>query len=212
MITKKIYLIRHGETDFNKIGKVQGCGIDASLNEKGRKQARLFYNMYKDIPFDKIYTSQLKRTMQTVAAFIKKGIPAEQYSGLNEINWGFYEGRVINGQEHQEYMALVDRWKEGFLNESILGGESPNDVAKRQKKVINHILSKKEEKNVLICMHGRALRIFLCQMLGKPLTQMDNFQHNNVGLYILNFNGEAIPGIEKNNCTLHLEQLLFESK
>ncbi|MCZ6694862.1 MAG: histidine phosphatase family protein, partial [Bacteroidetes bacterium] len=77
METKKIYLIRHGQTDFNNRGVVQGSGIDSSLNETGYKQAQAFFDAYQQVPFQKIYTSSLQRTTQTVKPFIDKGIPFE---------------------------------------------------------------------------------------------------------------------------------------
>jgi len=64
MKSKKIYLIRHGQTDYNLKGIVKGSGIDAPINENGRKQAELFYNAYQHIAFDKVYTSKLQRSKQ----------------------------------------------------------------------------------------------------------------------------------------------------
>ncbi|MCZ6899539.1 MAG: histidine phosphatase family protein, partial [Bacteroidetes bacterium] len=52
MISKKIYLIRHGETDLNRAGVVQGSGVDTSINDFGRRQANEFYEKYKHVPFD----------------------------------------------------------------------------------------------------------------------------------------------------------------
>ncbi|HMR56571.1 MAG TPA: histidine phosphatase family protein, partial [Cyclobacteriaceae bacterium] len=69
MTTKKIYLIRHGQTDFNLKGIVQGSGVDSSLNDRGRAQAEAFYETYKNIAFDKIYTSALRRTRESVIGF-----------------------------------------------------------------------------------------------------------------------------------------------
>ena len=63
---KKIYLTRHGQTDYNLKGVVQGSGIDADLNATGRAQANAFYQAYKDHPFDKLYVSGLKRTFQSM--------------------------------------------------------------------------------------------------------------------------------------------------
>ena len=77
MSTKKIYLIRHGETKYNKLGIVQGSGVDSDLNETGIEQANAFFEHYKNISFDKIYTSKLKRSQQSVQQFIDLGIPYE---------------------------------------------------------------------------------------------------------------------------------------
>ena len=82
-LVKDIYLIRHGETEYNRKGVVQGSGIDADLNDLGQKQAAAFFAHYQDLPIDKIYTSVLRRTHQSVKGFIEKGLPWEQHTGLN---------------------------------------------------------------------------------------------------------------------------------
>jgi probable phosphoglycerate mutase len=71
MSKKEIYLIRHGETEYNKKGIVQGSGIDADLNETGRNQAEAFHRKYGDVAFQKVYTSALVRTHQTVENLMK---------------------------------------------------------------------------------------------------------------------------------------------
>eukprot|EP01036_Dinobryon_divergens_P048115 gene48115-64565_t len=83
---KTIYITRHGETEFNRLGIIQGSGVDSELNETGHLQAQLFYNHYKDTAFDKVYTSALQRTYQSVQRFIEElRIPYEQLPELNEI-------------------------------------------------------------------------------------------------------------------------------
>ena len=80
---KKIYLIRHGETDMNRNHIVQGSGVDSSLNATGLEQGRLFYEQYKHLPFELVITSKLKRTTETVQHFIKDGIPTERFAEIN---------------------------------------------------------------------------------------------------------------------------------
>ena len=60
---------------------MQGSGGDSSLNEKGRAQAQAFYEAYRHVKFDKVYTSALKRTRESVIKFIESGIPSESLSG-----------------------------------------------------------------------------------------------------------------------------------
>ena len=196
-------MVRHGQTDYNLRGIVQGSGIDASLNERGRKQAREFYEAFKDIPFDKVYTSTLRRTAESVSDFINAGLPHEALPGLNEINWGNREGVVITPEEDAYYHWVIKEWQNGNTTLRIEGGESPQDVFDRQRPALEHILAQEEEELVLVCMHGRAMRILLCQMLNYPLQCMDEFEHSNLCLYILNYTGSMFS-VEKFNDTSHL--------
>nr|WP_216859044.1 histidine phosphatase family protein [Hymenobacter citatus] len=186
---KKIYLIRHGQTDLNVRGIVQGSGVDSSLNEVGRRQAAQFFAAYGHVPFDKVYTSTLQRTHQSVQAFLELGLPHEQYPGLNEISWGAREGTRITAEEDEEYHHVLQQWRFGNTSIPMIGGESPDDVAARQRPVIDLILSRPEEETVLVCMHGRAMRVLLCQLLGYPLSCMDAFEHHNLCLYLLDYTG-----------------------
>jgi probable phosphoglycerate mutase len=205
---KKIYIIRHGQTDFNLRGIVQGSGVDSSLNSTGQAQSRAFFEMYRDVPYDKIYTSALKRTKESVQDFISMGIPHESLTGLNEISWGSKEGQRITPEEDAYYHWMLKEWQSGNTAERIEGGESPNDVVLRQRPAIDYILSKEDEKTILICMHGRAMRILLCELLNYPLKSMDMFEHQNLCLYQLDFTGSMFS-IKMHNDKSHLKELIF---
>src|SRR6185503_16437267 len=107
MIQKTLYIVRHGQTDLNKQGIVQGRGLDTDLNEEGRKQAKLFFNAYKNVPFDKIYISELKRTQQSIQPFIDLGITYEKLSGLDELAWGIYERKARTPDTDAGFIKLV---------------------------------------------------------------------------------------------------------
>ena len=162
MNSKKIYIVRHGQTDFNLRNIVQGSGVDSSLNQRGIAQAKAFFDHYKDVPFDKVYTSALKRTRESVQGFLDLGIPTESIAGLNEISWGTKEGYKITPEEDQYYHYMLKQWQVGNTSLKIEGGESPDDVIKRMKPAVDYIMKHEHEKTILICMHGRAIRILLC--------------------------------------------------
>jgi probable phosphoglycerate mutase len=187
---KTLYIVRHGQTDLNKQGIVQGRGRDTDLNDEGRKQANLFYKAYKSVPFDKIYISELKRTQQSIQQFIDLGIPYEKLSGLDELAWGIYEGMPSSPETKAAFLKLMRDWVGGKLDSKFENGESPNEVRLRQIEALHIIMSHTEEDNVLICMHGRAMRLLLCLLTGKPLTEMDSFPHQNLVLYKVIFDGE----------------------
>ncbi len=190
-IKKTIYLIRHGETDFNKNGIIQGSGIDSDLNDLGKKQANNFFEFYKHIKFDNIYISELKRTFQSIENFIENGNSYTILPELNEINWGVMEGALSNSENKKQYNKVVDLWTKGVLDIAIKDGETPLELFYRQKKGLDKIMSQKDEETILICMHGRAMRSFLCLLTNTPLKDMEQWQHSNLCLYLLNYNGKS---------------------
>lgn len=209
MSTKNIYLIRHGQTEFNLKGIVQGCGIDSDLNDTGIAQSKAFYRMYKDFPFDKVYTSTLKRTKQSVQKFITAGLPHEEIEGLKEIHWGNKEGQPFAPEENDYYLKVTQAWQGGDYDLCITGGESPRMVQERLKVAFDYLLSaeKSHEKNILVCMHGRAIRILLCHLLNYDLKCMDMFEHVNLGLYKITYSGNLFV-VDKYNDQSHLADLV----
>ncbi len=114
MTVKKWYLIRHGETDFNKKRFFYGKA-DVSINETGKEQASKIHQLLKGRAISRICTSQLKRTLETATIIFPDQIPTA-YKALNERDFGLWEGRTAN--EIQAAFPLV--WEEWL--------ESPFDV------------------------------------------------------------------------------------
>lgn len=203
---KTIYLVRHGETEFNRLGIVQGSGVDSELNETGLRQAELFHHHYGHLSFDHVYTSRLRRTYQSVERFITRPLPHTPLAELNEISWGEYEGVKGEGHWRQDYFTMINHWTQGNLDYRIPGGENPIELQARQRIALNHIMSKPHEQQVLVCMHGRAMKSFLCLMTGTPLERMEDFQHHNLCLYVIEHEGGIFRIAEHNNVN-HLREL-----
>lgn len=203
-MAKILYIIRHGQTDLNFRGVVQGRGMNTDLNDCGRTQAELFFQHYKSVPFDHIYTSTLKRTHQTVEKFIEMDIPWTELSGLDEIGWGIYEGIESTDDTREAFASLLGNWTSGKWEEKFENGESPEEVKTRQLESFERILENEDTSNILICMHGRAMRILLCLLLDKPLSDMELFPHFNTTLYKLKYDGNKYSILEFNN-TDHLK-------
>ena len=189
MKPRTIFLLRHGQTDFNVRGIVQGSGVDSSLNDVGRRQAEQFFTAYRQVPFAKVYTSALRRTQESVQRFLDLGLPHEAHAALNEISWGVREGTRITMEEDQEYRQVLIDWAEGRTTSRLLGGESPEEVAARQRPFVDLLKASHDEETVLVCMHGRAMRVLLCQLLNYPLSCMEGFEHSNLCLYKLEYTG-----------------------
>ncbi len=202
---KEIFFIRHGETDYNKKGIVQGRGVNPPLNEKGRLQAESFFQKYQSEPFEIIYTSTLQRAIESVQSFIDKKIPHEKFSELDEIGWGDFEGREVDDYFHSEFKRILGEWKAGNHLEKTNNGESPLELQEKHFQFIK-VLQSRPEKKILVCMHGRAMRILLCTLLNKSLSEMDEFPHFNLSLYKVLFDGIEFKVTAFNDRThLHVE-------
>jgi probable phosphoglycerate mutase len=202
MSEKTIYIIRHGQTDYNLRGIVQGGGVDTSLNHTGRQQAGAFHAAYRHLPFQTVITSTLKRTQETVAPFIQEGLPWEQFAEINEMGWGDHEGKVSTELSKKEYESVIQAWSQGDYTASMPNGESAAMLGERLQLFIDHLRQRQEEW-LLICSHGRAMRGLMCLLKDLPLSQMSDFGHNNTGLWTLQQQGLKFV-FELENNTDHL--------
>ncbi len=200
---KEIYVIRHGQTEHNKKGIVQGKGVNLPLNETGQAQARKFFDAYKEVPFDVVYTSTLLRAQETVADFLKLGIPHIIRPELDEISWGNFEGNAAVMEQSDAFKNLLTAWRNGELDQKPEGGESPLDLQKRQMPFIQEIQNSPHSK-ILVCMHGRAMRCLMCTLTNSPLTDMEKFEHVNLTLYKLSLSPLGEFSLKLNNHQDHL--------
>jgi probable phosphoglycerate mutase len=113
------------------------------------------------------------------------------------------DGTRIDPSEQKIYNAMLSDWKAGLLDRSFEKGESPNVVAARMKLAMNDLMET-DFKTILMCIHGRALRILLCILMKRNLAEMETFLHSNLCLYILSFDGQNWT-IELENDTHHLQ-------
>jgi len=157
----KIYIVRHGETDSNKAKKAQGQRINESLNSEGVRQAKeLTFNIDKD--FDVIFTSPLKRAVQTAEILAKEiKAPVITRKEIIERDYGNLSGK--NWKEMFEFgEGKIDFKKMDFeleYNYRPYGGECAEDVKKRLLKFIKELKKDYSDKKVLIIAHGGILRM-----------------------------------------------------
>ncbi|MES2559340.1 MAG: histidine phosphatase family protein [Bacteroidota bacterium] len=202
MPSKNLFIIRHGETEFNKLNIVQGSGVDTDLNETGLAQAGRFYEIYRQHPFEAVYTSALKRSQQSVAGFLQSGIPHVIMPELNEISWGDFEGKPQSMEQRALYWEMINQWNAGNLDAKISNGESPLQMQERQRTALASMMAH-PAKEILVCMHGRAMKSFLCLLLDVPLTRMEDFPHVNLCLYQVEYQNGMFR-LVKHNDTGHL--------
>ncbi len=176
--SQEIYLVRHGQTDYNKQKIVQGRGVDSDLNAEGQAQAKAFVQAYKAEGFEHVFASNLKRTYQTIQGFEAFGHTISQHPELDEISWGIHEGKAPSKEIHQKYLAMRAEWDNGIFDQAIEDGESINDVAARLRSFLETHAHQDRQK-VLICSHGRTSSLLLCILLDLPFQEMRQFKHDN---------------------------------
>ncbi|KAI8854639.1 histidine phosphatase superfamily [Chytridium lagenaria] len=201
---KRLYLIRHGETDANASGILQGRGIDLDLSVHGRKQAEALAERFRDVVVDSIIVTSLKRTAET-ASYIQKYHPNTFYkrvAGLDEISWGKWEGGPLNA----ELEGLWKAWENGSFDAKAPLGESPFDVEDRCDPEIYDILQR-DESDVVLVVHGRLLRILLASLLFQDLRYMPDFKHHNTCVNIVDVaissdlkDAEALQAFSEGGC------------
>ncbi|MEL6654252.1 MAG: histidine phosphatase family protein, partial [Bacteroidota bacterium] len=183
-----LYFVRHGQTDYNLKSIVQGGGIDSDLNATGREQAEAFYQAYQHLHFDHLYVSTLKRTHQTMAPWIeRKEYQAIQDAGLKEFGWGVHEGRKPTAEHRAEFQRTIQSWMNGDVHATVEAGETLQEAWGRAEPLMKSLPEKHMGQKLLLCSHGRQLRILLCNLLQVDLREMERFKHDNTGLTIVHW-------------------------
>ncbi len=160
----KLYFIRHGETVWNTQAKLQGKS-DIPLNEKGVALARVTGEALADVPFAAIYSSPLKRALQTAQLVAgDRDVPIVTDRRLEEIGFGIWEGLSCH-KDHYEIPS--DSFQDFFLDpfgyQPPAQGETVRHVCGRTADFMEELIRKmgKEESNVLISCHGCTLRALM---------------------------------------------------
>lgn len=186
----KIYLIRHGETDCNRMGRIQGC-YDCELNETGIAQAvelskKVVCENYK---FSRIYTSPLKRALHT-AQIVSEAIRVDcvPMDNLKELNFGEWEGLTWD-EVRAKYPTQYEEWYENRRDTKVPMGESYQDMLNRNLLAIQHILNT-ENENIAIVTHGAVIMSLQCCFTNTPFQKMKQFKTENTS--ILEFDREFI--------------------
>ena len=162
--------MRHGETDWNKVGKFQGQ-CDVALNKRGLGQARQTARAVTRGPLSAIYSSPLFRTMQTAEEISRsaqtKIIPLD---GLKELDLGELEG--ITGPEmRSSWSQVYYEWRNDPAGVALPKGESLKQLQDRTWHAFLEIESAHQMGDTLLAVsHNFAIRTIVCKLLGLPLS------------------------------------------
>jgi probable phosphoglycerate mutase len=190
-------LVRHGETVWNQQRRIQGGGSDIELSEAGRKQAESLGVRLKEMDLSAIYSSPLKRALDTAQAVASHHNLAVQVEpDLREIDAGELEGVPITelGTNMSQFLL---RWRQAQGSEKMPGGESVVDVANRAWPAIERIIDKHKEGTVVVASHYFVTVIIICRALGLPLNHIERIRVQNASVSTLDFgdNGACLVSL-----------------
>ena len=186
---KTLYIVRHGETDWNKMGKYQGI-TDVPLNENGLNQAKACGEALKDITFDRILSSDLSRALVTAETIRgDRTTPITVDKRLRELDFGDWEAMLFSDIEAR-WPGLID---EMYLRPHLVkvpNGESFKDLQDRAWAGLEEFLNENdEEETLLVACHGGTIRTLLCKLLDISISHCWNFSQGNTAINRIFYNG-----------------------
>ena len=189
----RILLVRHGETDWNRVHRFQGRS-DLPLNQKGRDQAQALALGLKDQSLTAIYSSPLARAVET-ARLIKvfhPSVPLFKEEGLVEMDLGGFEGMEA-GHWVVEHADFLKSWRETPASVRMPGGENLQEVQARAISTLERIAKLYPmESTLLLCSHNFVNLTILCYALKIPLDRFREVRQETAALNVLYIQGEQL--------------------
>lgn len=217
--SRRIFLIRHGETDWNAAGKMQGGGFDIELNPSGLRQAQQVADELAPFSLGIVASSHLLRARHTADAIAAHhpSAPRVILTGLGEMRFGEFEGLALRGPECTK--EIMDRFLQ--INQAMKqdpnvrwpgkDGESLAEVEERSVAALKEILAMKDgaianHPNIAVVAHGRTINIMLASLLEKDCRKFSKFRQRNCSINVL----DVSPSMEYKSLILdyngHIER------
>lgn len=190
MAPVKLFLVRHGQTEWNSLGRAQGH-TDTELDAEGVLQSQRLASIFEDEQLDWVLSSDLKRSSATAEAFCR---PVELDSGLRERSFGDWEG-----MPYEEVRELLK------VTELPPNGESFACLWSRLKSSADRIRAR--QGNGLVVTHGGACAVLLSHLLGGNEATSRGFRFSNTGITTLHRRPDnSFVLIQYNDCR-HLDRV-----
>ncbi len=173
-----LYLVRHGETEWNASERCQGS-LDIPMNDNGVRQAQLAGDALRGVAFDAAYTSSLGRAQQTAAAILgSSGLAAVQLPALSELSYGDWHG--LRPAEWPNDTGA--RWRRDPWSVAFPGGESLPVLRDRVIPEFRRIAANHAGQRILIASHGHVNRVMLIHAMGSDPSMFWEIEQANGGV------------------------------
>lgn len=170
-----LYLVRHGKSVFNELKRYTGS-TDVDLSEEGIRQAISTAELLKDIPFDVIVSSPLKRA-RTTAEIIGEyhpGTPIVFRDGFRERSFGDWEGRLYDDRSYIDYICLPEN-----IHTAPDNGETIFEFDRRVGIALEELKEQYADKTLLLVAHGMVSRMINRRINGLSFAEANSFLLSN---------------------------------
>jgi broad specificity phosphatase PhoE len=183
----RMYLLRHGATDNNlaQPPRLQGCGLDADLSHEGRRQAEQVRQFLGDVPLAAIFSSPLRRALQTAEIVAQPHSHTVQLvETLREVDVGLWEGRSWNeiAANDSEAYAL---FRHDPSVHPYAGGENLLQVQQRVTPALAELALAHLGRQIVVVAHNVVNRAFIAGLLQLPLAEAHRIRQDNCGINLL---------------------------
>jgi len=196
-----LYLIRHGESVYNALGRIQGQS-ECDLSERGRRQAEAVARRLAGLPIDAIYASPLRRASQT-AGFLGAALDlaVRLDPRLMEVDAGELEDQM-RADVLRRYPGAIQRWRSGALDFAFPGGESRRAVIERGREALLSV-ARADHDHVVVVSHGGVLLAGMKAVLGIP-SEASPLDMDNASVTRLLIDGNGRAELVEFNSVEHL--------
>ncbi len=199
----RVILVRHGETDWNRLRPIQGSNSNTPLNAKGEQQAEGLALRLRSERLQAIYSSPLQRSLDTAQAIARHHhMEVGLEPDLMELNLGELEGILIDDLD-KSFVQLLITNSQGEVLPRVPGGESLIEVQQRAWSAIQRLVNHHPEGVLAVVSHYFAILAIICSALNLPLSQMARLRVGTGSISILTFDEQA-PRLVLLNDTCHL--------
>ena len=207
----RIFLVRHGETNWNKEGRFQGQ-INIPLNNNGKDQAGKASKYLEEINFNKAFSSSMDRPYETAQIILqnKSDLEIKKIENLVEISHGLWEGKLEN-EIKQQWPELLKNWHEKPEEVLMPEGESIKEVSERSVKAWEEIcLAQKNKDLTLLVAHDAVNKTLICNLLGIDFSNIWMIKQGNGGITVIDLfkDPQKDNVISALNITTHLGGIL----
>jgi len=201
----QLLLIRHGENEYTRTGRLAGWTKGVHLNEAGQKQAQALAEQLSKAPLTGIYSSPLERALETETPLAKaKGLKVQIREGLGEVRYGEWTGKSLKRLAHTKLWRVVQQQPSAM---EFPEGETLRAVQARAVEAIEEIARAhaKDKRMVVAVSHGDVIKLIVAYYLGMPLDLFQRIVISTASVTALRL-GPGHPTLVKLNETFPLDQ------